>query len=456
MEEDDTADVAADDKLNVVAAKNNLSPNSRLIECPKTECSKKYRDLDALKYHLSFSHNDLQKPNKAVKTEEVNGSGHKQPSSKTSNGQIKKEAKTEVKEEPTAAVVAAPPVVATVSGPAEQKPGVDLSVKQEESKPKPLSSDITNGRDRQPVKASNSVGHGVLQMLASKPSQPSHHQPLGLALNGSGPGAGAAPSAGAYSNHLNPASRFSAQPQQAQLRTVSPAYSDISDEEPETTAPVGLISKGVVPKPSLLNARRDTKQPDSRAPLDLTQPNFDAFRAPQFQHQQQLQQQQQQLQQQQQQQQLQLPPHMGPSAGLRFPSPQGLPTSTPSLNMLHSIMASAKLQELQQAMAATSGPGAIRPPPSQPLSIPNISASPYSKSPSSLPPGMRPELSHSHLLMPGFGPGASPASKMAAMASADAAKRALTPVTSGSMSLPLHLSPFAPGKHLQGVLYCPQ
>ncbi|TRY67260.1 hypothetical protein TCAL_03294 [Tigriopus californicus] len=30
-----------------------------LIECPKPECSKKFRDLEALKFHLSFSHNEL-------------------------------------------------------------------------------------------------------------------------------------------------------------------------------------------------------------------------------------------------------------------------------------------------------------------------------------------------------------------------------------------------------------
>ena len=89
MEEDDTADVAADDKLNVVAAKNNLSPNSRLIECPKTECSKKYRDLDALKYHLSFSHNDLQKPNKAVKTEEESNHSNVFESSDSFNEVVK-------------------------------------------------------------------------------------------------------------------------------------------------------------------------------------------------------------------------------------------------------------------------------------------------------------------------------------------------------------------------------
>ncbi len=38
-----------------------MSPTSRLIECPKPSCAKKFRDLDALKYHLSYAHNDLKK-----------------------------------------------------------------------------------------------------------------------------------------------------------------------------------------------------------------------------------------------------------------------------------------------------------------------------------------------------------------------------------------------------------
>ena len=48
----------------------SLSPSSRLIECPKPQCFKKFRDLDALKYHLSYTHNDLKDekpPNKKLK-----------------------------------------------------------------------------------------------------------------------------------------------------------------------------------------------------------------------------------------------------------------------------------------------------------------------------------------------------------------------------------------------------
>ena len=48
----------------------SFSPSSRLIECPKAQCFKKFRDLNALKYHLSYTHNDLKDvkpPNKKLK-----------------------------------------------------------------------------------------------------------------------------------------------------------------------------------------------------------------------------------------------------------------------------------------------------------------------------------------------------------------------------------------------------
>lgn len=45
----------------------SLSPSSRLIECPKSQCFKKFRDLDALKYHLSYTHNDLKDDKPPIK-----------------------------------------------------------------------------------------------------------------------------------------------------------------------------------------------------------------------------------------------------------------------------------------------------------------------------------------------------------------------------------------------------
>jgi len=49
------------EKLRKLFFQDTLSPTSRLIECPKPDCAKKFRDLDALKYHLSYAHNDLKK-----------------------------------------------------------------------------------------------------------------------------------------------------------------------------------------------------------------------------------------------------------------------------------------------------------------------------------------------------------------------------------------------------------
>ena len=52
--DDESGDEATTNPQN-----ESMSPSSRLIECPKPQCFKKFRDLDALKYHLSYTHNDL-------------------------------------------------------------------------------------------------------------------------------------------------------------------------------------------------------------------------------------------------------------------------------------------------------------------------------------------------------------------------------------------------------------
>ena len=52
------------DTLNIDGENNPadvMSPTSNFIECPKGLCAKKFRDLDALKYHLSYSHDNLNK-----------------------------------------------------------------------------------------------------------------------------------------------------------------------------------------------------------------------------------------------------------------------------------------------------------------------------------------------------------------------------------------------------------
>ena len=49
--DDESGDEATTNPQN-----ESMSPSSRLIECPKPQCFKKFRDLDALKYHLSLIH----------------------------------------------------------------------------------------------------------------------------------------------------------------------------------------------------------------------------------------------------------------------------------------------------------------------------------------------------------------------------------------------------------------
>ena len=482
---EDVTEEEMDDRCDVIniasAAKHTLSPTSRLIECPKTECSKKYRDLDALKYHLSFAHNELQKPTLKATTTSSDENGDKTSKSNPSkasasstststktqvavtNGDpVKKEeeVKTEIKEE--------------VKIESKNDKPLALSLKKETTEQssevkKETFSGVTpptlqNGHDvknviNNPPPFANSVSHGVIQMLGSKVHvPPQQQQQSGYVMNG----ANGQPS---YINNIPSPARFSGslpqqqkqqqqqqQQQQSQSnpRTVSPAYSDISDEEPETSAPIGLTTKHVEAKQSLINVRRDKSgqildHPVVRTPLDLTQPNFDSFPG---------------MRPTLQQQQFQLPPHLG-QGSVRFPPP-GLPTSTPSLNMLHSIMASAKLQELQQAMSGGGPMQGLRPPPShQPVMSlpPNIpKPSLYSSKPptsASLPPPppLRHEHNHTHLHLgtsfPGSGlsqsvsTSSAMASKMA-QAAAEAAKRAMNPVvTSGSLQLPMHLSPYS-------------
>jgi len=474
---EDVTEEEMDDRCDVItiaaAAKHTLSPTSRLIECPKTECSKKYRDLDALKYHLSFAHNELQKPTLKASTTSSDENGDKTSKTKAStstNSQVsvtngesvkKEEVKTEIKEE--------------VKREAKNDEPLALSLKKEtteqssEVKKETTTTTMQNGHDIKSVISNqppfvNSVSHGVMQMLGSKVQVPP--QQSGYVMNG----ANGQPS---YINNIPSPARFSGSlPQQQQQqkqqqqsqsnpRTVSPAYSDISDEEPETSAPIGLTTKHVEAKQSLINVRRDKSGQildlPVRTPLDLTQPNFDSFPGmrPSL----------------QQQQQFQLPPHLA-QGSVRFPPPV-LPTSTPSLNMLHSIMASAKLQELQQAMAAGGPMQGLRPPPShQPvMSLPPNVPKPslYSSKPptsSSLPPPppLRHEHNHTHLHLgtsyPGSGlshsvsTSSAMASKMA-QAAAEAAKRAMTPVvTSGSLQLPMHLSPYSGKKSNHNFIFC--
>lgn len=64
-ENEDDEDLKDDESDENTGGGDTMSPSSRLIECPKPVCAKKFRDLDALKYHLSYAHNDLKKKKKS-------------------------------------------------------------------------------------------------------------------------------------------------------------------------------------------------------------------------------------------------------------------------------------------------------------------------------------------------------------------------------------------------------
>ena len=163
-----------------------LSPTSSLIECPKPACAKKFRDLNALKYHLSYAHNDLKKAAaiaaekrkkilaKSIKT--ANNNLKKEQTNSTSSSPMKKEIKTEI------------PTTPKSNGSVEVKPEVKL-----EEKPVPL------------------VASANPQVVPEAKANNNDH-PLDL-----------------------------------QKRPVSPAYSDISDEEPPTPASKPIQSTQPLP-----------------------------------------------------------------------------------------------------------------------------------------------------------------------------------------------------------------
>lgn len=87
------------DETNTNTKNESLSPSSRLIECPKPQCFKKFRDLDALKYHLSYTHNDLKDDKPPIKTlkkkKKLLAKRRREPNSKDIPNDEKKDIKKE-------------------------------------------------------------------------------------------------------------------------------------------------------------------------------------------------------------------------------------------------------------------------------------------------------------------------------------------------------------------------
>ena len=144
-----------------------LSPTSRLIECPKPDCAKKFRDLDALKYHLSYAHNDLKKA-AAIAAEKrqkiLKSNNNKSNSSKTSsdsnkvlkkevkqeNGAVKIQTHSEVKAEVKPQSVVPPTTVKQPPQPKEVIPETPLDLQK-----RPVSPAYSDISDEEPPVASN-------------------------------------------------------------------------------------------------------------------------------------------------------------------------------------------------------------------------------------------------------------------------------------------------------------
>ena len=157
-----------------------MSPTSRLIECPKPDCAKKFRDLNALKYHLSYAHNDLKKAAAIVaeKRQKILKSNNNKSNSKSSDasaalnnnkGHIKKEVKQEVKLENGAVkqtnseVVKSevkPPIVtqppSSVKSEAAVVPETPLDLASQKRPVSPAYSDISDEDEPMPVASVNS------------------------------------------------------------------------------------------------------------------------------------------------------------------------------------------------------------------------------------------------------------------------------------------------------------
>ena len=201
------------EKLRKLFFQDTLSPTSRLIECPKPDCAKKFRDLDALKYHLSYAHNDLKKAAALVAEKRqkiLKSNNNKSSISKSSDaanaashnnkGHIKKEVKQEngAVKQTNSEVKSAPSVTQPPSGVKSEAviPETPLDLQKrpvspaysdisDEEEP-PVASAVSNLPKTQPLPASNltnipslnnfkmAAAASAVSSIVSKPPQ---HQP---------------------------------------------------------------------------------------------------------------------------------------------------------------------------------------------------------------------------------------------------------------------------------------
>ncbi len=201
------------------SAVNGSQASDRLIECPKAECAKKFRDLEALKFHLSYAHNDL----KAKYEAEVERK--RKLKEEEEEEEKKKNEKTEAEKE------------STKKGDLEgenptQQPGQEIMpeddknslLEKEESKKcgdaskahsfngvvRSVSTDVGLNLVKQPPPQVSPSGRATAVVKPIQSTQQLHNIGASSTMNGSG------------------------------KRAASPAYSDISDEESDVK-PLAVI-----------------------------------------------------------------------------------------------------------------------------------------------------------------------------------------------------------------------
>ena len=185
-----------------------MSPTSSLIECPKPNCAKKFRDLNALKYHLSYAHNDLKKA-AAIAAEK-----RKKILSSKAN-------KTSVT---TSSAAASSGKNSTSCSPIKK----EMVIKSEMT---------DNKQPLQPQLPQQPQTNGSTQVKTEAVQKPSSSEVSGIL--------------GAKSNNSNeiikPNNNIEHPLDLHKTRPVSPAYSDISDEEPAIVATKPIQSTQPVP-----------------------------------------------------------------------------------------------------------------------------------------------------------------------------------------------------------------
>ena len=276
MTEEDFGGTAASSPSS---SKASSTTAAELMECPKRECSKMFKDLHAIKYHLSHAHNELEEAhNKRMRERELQRKREEEEERREEEevrrraaeaANVKKEGtvKTEIKQE-AAAVATAPVAAAPV-------------VKKEENGHLEQAVNLVRSNGKLPAPGATpaiaaAAHHGGPPGAAVRLPQPHPHQQrtaiVRPILNSPPPGKlppiGAPPAAAASAllRHLGPQQGAPPPPAHMSFNGVagkgaapaipgpahqpppakpavktapSPTYSDISDEETEAPAPPG-------------------------------------------------------------------------------------------------------------------------------------------------------------------------------------------------------------------------